>query len=286
MNYSLQSWIEKAEVQQLDFVELILRFNEEELGLDRKTIVDSMHASLDVMRSSVNVGLQGEVSRSGMVGGVAQKISQCSQRSIIGSSMRTAIMRAIAIGEANACMGKIVAAPTAGASGILPAVLFTLQDDFNINNEQLVAGLIVAGGIGLVIAARASIAGAIGGCQAECGSGAAMAAGAAVYLLGGSPKQIGYAVAISLKNMMGLVCDPVAGLVEVPCVKRNAGATAQALVAAELALMDIHSVIPVDEVIDAMKQVGDALPNSLKETSQGGIAVSPTALALHKKIFG
>ena len=286
MNYSLQNWIEQIQSEQLDFAEFVLRFNEQELGLERRAILNSMRASLDVMRQSVQVGLQGELSRSGMVGGVAKKISESTRPSLVGASVRTAITRAIAIGEANACMGKIVAAPTAGASGILPAVLFTVQDDFGLTDEQLISGLVVAGGIGLVIAARASIAGAIGGCQAECGSGAAMAAGAVVYLLGGTPAQIGYAVAITLKNMMGLVCDPVAGLVEVPCIKRNAGAAAQALVAAEMALLDIHSVIPVDEVIDAMKQVGDALPNTLKETSQGGIAVSPTALELHKKIFG
>lgn len=286
MNYSLQNWIEQIQKNQLDFAEFVLRFNEEELGLERQAILENMWASLEVMRHSIYVGMQGEISRSKMVGGVAQKISTSKQVSVVGSRMRSALMRAIAVGEANACMGKIVAAPTAGASGILPAVLFTLQEDFMLTDEQLVRGLVVAGGIGLVIAARASIAGAIGGCQAECGSGAAMAAGAAVYLLGGTAEQVGYAVAIALKNMMGLVCDPVAGLVEVPCVKRNAGATAQALVAAELALMDVHSVIPVDEVIDAMKQVGDDLPNSLKETSQGGIAITPTALELHKKIFG
>ena len=195
-------------------------------------------------------------------------------------------MRAIAVGEANASMGKIVAAPTAGASGIIPAVLFTLQEQLDLNDSQLIKGLIVAGGIGLVIASRASLAGAIGGCQAECGSGAAMAAGMAVYLAGGSNAQIANAVAITLKNMLGLVCDPVAGLVEVPCIKRNAGATAQALVSAELALLDIVSVIPVDEVIDAMKQVGDALPCSLRETAQGGLAITPTALKLNKQIFG
>lgn len=286
MNYSLQSWIDQLNVEKIDFVEFVLRFNEDELGLNRDTIFQNMQAALQVMRHSVEVGLQGEISRSGMVGGVAKKIHLSSQPSIIGSSMRSAVVRAIAVGEANACMGKIVAAPTAGASGILPAVLFTLQQDFNLTDKQLVDGLIVAGGIGMVIAARASIAGAIGGCQAECGSGAAMAAGMAVYLLGGTPNQVGHAVAITLKNMMGLVCDPVAGLVEVPCVKRNAGATMQALLSAELALLDVHSVIPVDEVIDAMKQVGDDLPNSLKETSQGGIAITPTALELHKKIFG
>lgn len=286
MIYSLQTWIEKIQDQQLDFADFVLSHNVQEQGLEKNVILENMSSSLQVMRNSISVGLQGNLSRSGMVGGIAKKISQNTFPSVIGKSMRIAIMRAIAVGEANACMGRIVAAPTAGASGVLPAVLFTIQDDFHLSDEQLISGLLVAGGIGMVIAARASIAGAIGGCQAECGSAAAMAAGATVYLLGGTAEQVGHAVAIALKNMMGLVCDPVAGLVEVPCVKRNAGAAAQALVAAELALLNVHSVIPVDEVIDAMKQVGDALPKALKETSQGGIAASPTATILHKKIFG
>ena len=284
--FSLSSWLNQAQVENLDFAVFILQYNARTLDTPTEKILQEMHTMLEVMRNSINSGLQGLKSPSGMVGGVAKQISQATNRSLIGIPLRTALMRAIAVGEANASMGKIVAAPTAGASGIIPAVLFTLQEQLQLTNEQLVNGLIVAGGIGLVIASRASLAGAIGGCQAECGSGAAMAAGMAVYLSGGSNDQIANAVAITLKNMLGLVCDPVAGLVEVPCIKRNAAATAQALVSAELALMDITSVIPVDEVIDAMKQVGDALPCSLKETAQGGLALTPTALKLNKQIFG
>jgi L-serine dehydratase len=183
-------------------------------------------------------------------------------------------------------MGRIVAAPTAGASGTLPAVLFSLAKARGFSQSELAKSLVVAGAIGMVIASRASLSGAAGGCQAECGSAGAMAAGAAVELYGGSPEQVGEAVALTLKNMLGLVCDPVAGLVEVPCVKRNAGAAAQAMVAAEMSLAGIRSVIPVDEVIDAMAAVGAAMPCSLKETAQGGLAATPTAQEWTRKLFG
>ena len=179
-------------------------------------------------------------------------------------------------------MGRIVAAPTAGAAGVLPGVLLALKKHCNLTEEQLARALVVAGQIGLVIAARASLAGAVGGCQAECGSAAAMAAGAAVDALGGTPAQAGTAVSIVFKNMLGLVCDPVAGLVEVPCIKRNGGAAVQALLAAEMALAGIGSFIPADEAIDAMKWVGDSMPCALRETAGGGLAQTPTALAWAK----
>lgn len=284
--FSLENWLNQAQENNLDFAEFILDYNAQSLDTSKDKILQEMTAMLEVMRNSIASGLQGLKSPSGMVGGAAKQIFESTAPSLIGLPLRHALMRAIAVGEANASMGKIVAAPTAGASGILPAVLFSLQEQLQLTDKQLINGLIVAGGIGLVIASRASLAGAIGGCQAECGSGAAMAAGMAVYLANGSNSQIANAVAITLKNILGLVCDPVAGLVEVPCIKRNAAATAQALVSAELALMDIQSVIPVDEVIDAMKQVGDALPCALRETAQGGLAVTPTALKLTKEIFG
>lgn len=284
--FSLENWLNQAQESNLDFAEFILAYNAQSLDTPKDKILQEMTAMIEVMRNSITSGLQGLKSPSSMVGGAAKQIFESTAPSLIGLPLRHALMRAIAVGEANASMGKIVAAPTAGASGILPAVLFSLQEQLQLSDKQLIDGLIVAGGIGLVIASRASLAGAIGGCQAECGSGAAMAAGMAVYLANGSNSQIANAVAITLKNILGLVCDPVAGLVEVPCIKRNAAATAQALVSAELALMGIQSVIPVDEVIDAMKQVGDALPCSLRETAQGGLAVTPTALKLTKEIFG
>ena len=177
--YSLQQWAIYAPQEQLDFAECVLRFNEQFLGVDRQIVLTEMHENAVVMQQSIEIGLSGIKSRSGLSGGDAQKISQSTVPSLVGSSMRRAIMRAIAVGEANAAMGKIVAAPTAGASGILPAMLLTLKEDFKLTDDELAQGLIVAGGIGLVIAKRACIAGALGGCQAECGSGAAMAAGMA-----------------------------------------------------------------------------------------------------------
>ena len=284
--YSLNGWIKYIEENNIDFAEYALDFNEKFLGSDRKETIKTMYDTLEVMQQSINTGLSGIKSPSGLSGGVSKSISESQVTSVMGIRMRQAAMRAIAVGEANASMGKIVAAPTAGASGVLPAVIFTLKEDFKLSDDQLAKGLIVAGGIGLIIAKRACIAGAIGGCQAECGSAAAMAAGMTVYLLNGTPTQMGTAVAIALKNLMGLVCDPVAGLVEAPCIKRNAGATIQAMLAAELALMNVSSTIPADEVIDAMKNVGDSLPTTLKETALGGLAMTPTAQDIHKRIFG
>jgi L-serine dehydratase len=200
---------------------------------------------------------------------------------VVGS----AVTYALAAAEANAAMGRIVAAPTAGASGILPGVLMSLKEHCGVSREKLVEGLVIAGVIGEVIASRASIAGATGGCQAECGSGAAMAAGAVVFIFGGNGKQIGDAVSIVFKNMLGLVCDPVAGLVEVPCIKRNAGSVVQCLLAAELALAGVGSFIPADEAIDAMDKVGRALPYGLRETAEGGLAVTPTAKTWTEEYF-
>jgi len=244
---------------------------------------------LTVMEESIAAGLKGPRSKGGLVGGNAQKLQTYTisrSQTMMGSFMAKAVAYALAVGEANAAMGRIVAAPTAGASGVLPAVLVALKEERGFSKAELAKGLVVAGAIGMVIASRASLAGAAGGCQAECGSAGAMAAGAMVSLLGGTPAQAGHAVAITFKNMLGLVCDPVAGLVEVPCVKRNAGAVAQAVIAAEMALAGIESVIPVDEVIDAMESVGQSMHCSLKETAQGGLAVTPTALAWTEKIFG
>ena len=194
-----------------------------------------------------------------------------SRPALLGPVAGSAVTYALAAAEANAAMGRIVAAPTAGASGILPGVLMSLKEHCGVSREKLVEGLVIAGVIGEVIASRASIAGATGGCQAECGSGAAMAAGAVVYIFGGNGKQIGD--------------DPVAGLVEVPCIKRNAGSVVQCLLAAELALAGVGSFIPADEAIDAMDKVGRALPYGLRETAEGGLAVTPTAKAWTEEYF-
>jgi L-serine dehydratase len=190
------------------------------------------------------------------------------------------------VAEVNAGMGKIVAAPTAGSCGVLPAVLLTVAEELNAGEEQLIEALFAASGVGLVIAHQASVSGAQGGCQAEIGSAACMAAVAAVELAGGDPESAAHAGAIALKTLLGLVCDPVAGLVEVPCVKRNVTGAVNALVAADMALAGIKSNIPLDEVIVTMGQIGNSMPCSLKETAQGGLAITPTALKVKERVLG
>lgn len=285
---SLQEWIGLAEQKNISFGDFCMDFQARELEIGQEELLGRMEAILEVMEQSVEIGLSGIQSMGGLVGGNGKLVEnyrrEHPRESIVGNVVSKAIMIALAVGEANASMGRIVAAPTAGASGTLPAVLFSLSEARGFSRSELAKALVVAGAIGMVIASRATLSGAVGGCQAECGSAGAMAAAAAVELYGGNPDQVGQAVAMTLKNMMGLVCDPVAGLVEVPCVKRNAGAVGTAMVAAEMALAGIKSVIPVDEVIDAMAAVGNAMSCSLKETAQGGIAVSPTGLAWAKKI--
>lgn len=286
---SLQEWIGLAQEKNISFGDFCIEFQANELEITKEELLQRMEDILTVMEESIEIGLSGIKSMGGLVGGNGKRMEEyCRQNegeSIVGSNVSKAIIIALAIGEANASMGRIVAAPTAGASGTLPAVLFSLAEARNISRSDLAKALVAAGAIGMVIASRATLSGAAGGCQAECGSAGAMAAGAAVELYGGSPRQVGQGVAMTLKNMLGLVCDPVAGLVEVPCVKRNAGAAAVAMTAAEMALAGIESAIPVDEVIDAMSAVGNAMSCTLKETAQGGLAVSPTGLEWAKKIF-
>lgn len=287
---SLQQWIGEAETNNKSFVEFCLDDQARRLGVTADDLLGRMLSMVVVMRDSAVTGLEGGRSKGGLVGGDALKLqayySEHPERSIVGPVMRKAITTALAVGEANASMGRIVAAPTAGASGVLPAVLFSLAELRSFEDSELAKGLLVAGAIGMVIASRATLSGAAGGCQAECGSAAAMGAGAAVALCGGTPSQVGHASAIALKNLLGLVCDPVAGLVEVPCVKRNTGAAAQALAAAEMALAGIESVIPVDEVFDAMAAIGGSMHCSLRETAQGGLAATATGLAWSHKLFG
>ena len=286
---SLNSWISEAEASGKSMQEFLIEYNAKELECSKEELLAKMEAMLVVIKESIDFGLTGVRSHSGLTGGAAKRLLEASEQkqfnNILGDKAKDAMVYAMAVAEANAAMGRIVAAPTAGASGVLPGVFFALKKHYNLSDQVLAEGLVVAGGIGLVIADRASLAGATGGCQAECGSAAAMAAGAAVAMLGGSPAQIGHAVSIVFKNVLGLVCDPVAGLVEVPCIKRNGACALQALAAAELALAGIESFIPADEAIDAMKSVGDSLPCALKETAGGGMATTPTALAWAKTYF-
>lgn len=286
---SLNGWIAEAEAKGQSMQEYLIDYNAKELECSKEELLAKMERMLVVIKESIDFGLTGVRSHSGLTGGDAKRLQEASEEkqfsNILGDKAKDAIVYAMAVAEANAAMGRIIAAPTAGASGVLPGVFFALKKHYGLSDQVLAEGLVVAGGIGLVIADRASLAGATGGCQAECGSAAAMAAGAAVAMLGGTPTQVGHAVAIVFKNILGLVCDPVAGLVEVPCIKRNGSCALQALAAAELALAGIGSFIPADETIDAMKSVGDSLPCALKETAGGGMATTPTALAWAKKYF-
>ena len=255
----------------------------------KEKLYKKMFKSFRIMQSSVEDCMEEDTrSVSGLTGGSAWKMKQQvdAGKNICGSLFGHAMTMALAVSETNACMGKIVAAPTAGSCGILPAVLLSVMEEKNIPEEDVVMSLFTASALGLVIANKASIAGAEGGCQAECGSASAMAAGALVEMCGGTPQMVADACAIAIKNILGLVCDPVAGLVEIPCIKRNAMGTANAFTAAELALAGITSAIPVDEVIWAMKKVGDSMAVTLKETGEGGLAATPTGKALRQQVFG
>ena len=224
-------------------------------------------------------------SSSELVGGEGGLVAEQGGR-LCGPFFSSVIATALKTGECNACMRRIVAAPTAGASGVLPAVLLPLQQRDGLSDEVMTQALYVAAGFGQVIASRASISGAEGGCQAEVGSASGMAAAALVHLMGGTPEQMAYACAMALSNTLGLVCDPVAGLVEVPCVKRNVMGAVNALSCAEMALCGVKNAIPCDEVIDAMRSVGDALPAALRETGMGGLAATPTGRRIAEQILG
>lgn len=257
-----------------------LRLEAVETGRTAEEIRIRMHDTLAAMRESVAVGRSGEArSRSGLTGGDAARLAAHSD-GLVGEPFAAALASALAVSEVNAAMGRIVAAPTGGASGVVPGVLLTVAERIGADDEQVVDALLAAGAIGGIIAARASLSGAAGGCQAEIGSAAAMAAGAAVELLGGTPGQSGHAASLALQGLLGLVCDPVGGLVEVPCVVRNATGAAVALAGMEMALAGVEFPIPFDEVVKAAAHVGRSLPPSLKETARGGLAATPTGTAL------
>ena len=256
-------------------------------GYSRERIIETMEKNLAVMKQSVAEGIAGVTSVTGLTGGDATRLNDYihSGNFLSGETILQAVRNAIAVYEVNAKMGLICATPTAGSAGVVSGVLLAVIDRLKLTHQQQLDFLFTAGAFGLVIANNASISGAEGGCQAEVGSASAMASAALVAASGGTPDQSAQAVAITIKNMMGLICDPVAGLVEVPCVKRNALGSSQAFISADMALAGIRSVIPPDEVIHAMYQVGRQMPQIFKETAEGGLAVTPTAQRLSKEIL-
>lgn len=268
-----------------EFWEVVLAADMEERQVSRESSLAKMLTTWQAMVDASDSYTGDRRSVSGLVGGDGLKMRQYAIRgkAMSGGYVSDVIAEALSMAESNACMRRIVAAPTAGACGVLPAVLLPCARHFSLSREQLVQALYVASGFGMVIAARASISGAEGGCQAEIGSAAAMAAPALVHLRGGTPSMMAHACAMAVKNLLGLVCDPVGGLVEVPCVKRNVIGAMDALSAAQMALAGIESRVPPDQVLDAMAEVGRSLPPSLRETGKGGLAATPFGMAYAPK---
>lgn len=284
---SMQEIFDKSEQGQKPFWRVILDTDMEEREVSEEGSLERMRFTWKAMLESVEKYQGDRRSVSGLVGGDGKRMREyaASHEMLSGSYIQEVIATALSVGESNACMCKIVAAPTAGACGVLPAVLVPLYQTGAFAEEEILKALYVASGIGAVIAFRACIAGAAGGCQAEIGSASAMAAGALASLKGGDNVQIGNAVAMALKNLMGLVCDPVAGLVEVPCVKRNVVGAVNAITCADMAMAGVESKIPVDQVIDCMGDVGRRMPVEFRETALGGLAVTPFGLSVKEKML-
>lgn len=280
--------VELATTKNMKIADVMIEQEIDVTGKSREEIIAQMERNLEVMEKAIERGLAGVSSHSGLTGGDAVLLQDYIKKGnfLTGKTVLDAVSKAVATNEVNAAMGIICATPTAGSAGVVPGTLFAVKEKLNPTKEEMVQFLFTAGAFGFVVANNASISGAAGGCQAEVGSASGMAAAAIVEMAGGTPQQSAEAMAITLKNMLGLVCDPVAGLVEVPCVKRNAMGAANAMVAADMALAGVTSRIPCDEVIDAMYRIGQTMPTALKETARGGLAATPTGRALEAKIFG
>ena len=278
-------WKKYCEKNSMLLHEAVLEYEVTQKNKTENEIWEGLENAYNVMRDAIQTGLEEDMeSRSGMVNGGAKKVYN-SPVSVLSGDFQKLISRALAAKEVNSCMGRVVAAPTAGATGILPGTMFTLQEIHKLNDRKILEALLLGAGIALIIEKRASLAGAVGGCQAETGSAAAMASGGIVFCLGGSNDQIFNAVAITIQCMLGLVCDPVAGLVEVPCIVRNASAAAIAYSSAQIAIADVDSVIPVDECIDAMGEIGQSMEDRYKETALGGLAATKTGKRISKKVL-
>ncbi|MCL1695504.1 MULTISPECIES: L-serine ammonia-lyase, iron-sulfur-dependent, subunit alpha [unclassified Lysinibacillus] len=285
--HNVRELVERAEQEGKFISEIMIEQEMLITGRTREEIIQQMDNNLTVMEEAVERGLKGVKSVTGLTGGDAVLLQNyiAQGNSLSGDLLLDAVSKAVATNEVNAAMGTICATPTAGSAGVVPGTLFAVKNKLNPTREQMIRYLFTSGAFGFVVANNASISGAAGGCQAEVGSAAGMAAAAIVEMAGGTPKQCAEAFAITLKNMLGLVCDPVAGLVEVPCVKRNAMGAANSLVAADMALAGVTSRIPCDEVIGAMYRIGQSMSPNLKETARGGLAATPTGRAISKAIF-
>ncbi|MBB6462080.1 L-serine ammonia-lyase, iron-sulfur-dependent, subunit alpha [Flammeovirga kamogawensis] len=278
-------WKEYCDKKKVPLFQPVLDYEIREKERTQEEIEEALNKAYFVMRDAVKTGLNEDMtSRSGMIENGGKKVKK-SPINVLSEEFKLLIARALAAKEVNSCMGRVVAAPTAGASGILPGVLVTLQEIHSIPDKKIHEALLISAGIALIMEKKSGIAGAVGGCQAETGTAAAMAAGAITYCLGGSIDVIFNAVAITTQCMLGLVCDPVAGLVEVPCVVRNASAAAIANSSSQIALANVSGVIPVDECVDAMGEVGQSMEDRYKETAMGGLAATPTGKAISKRVL-
>ncbi|MCH3951701.1 MAG: L-serine ammonia-lyase, iron-sulfur-dependent, subunit alpha [Acidaminococcus sp.] len=287
---SIAELVEAAEKEHKKISEIVLPDQAQNMGKTEQEVYDQMNHDIDVMLEAVEYGKRkDQKSTSGLTGGEGFRMETYSQKTkggLSGDTVSHAMMRALAVAGCNASMGRIVASPTAGSCGIMPGCLLTLMQEKGYDRKDVVMSMFTAAAFGIVIATNASIAGAQGGCQAECGSASGMTAAAMVELAGGTPQQCADACAIAIANQLGLVCDPVAGLVEIPCIKRNASGVVIAFSSADMALAGIKAYVPIDECIAAMNSVGNSMPTALRETAKGGLAVTPTGLALKEKVFG
>lgn len=284
---SIEALLDETAKSGLSLGQTVLRVEQRETGENNASLLEKTERTWQVMKTAASAGIATDMrSVSGLTGGDAARYYNHlrNHKNLLGTLEGKAVAYALATSGYNAAMGVIAAAPTAGSAGILPGVLIAAQEEFGFSDRDAVEALLTAGGVGGVIANRATISGAAGGCQAECGSAAAMAAAALVDVMGGTPRQCVNASALALKNTLGLACDPVAGLVEVPCVKRNGICAVLAITAADMALAGIESFIPMDEVIDAMLQIGNSMPSCIRETGDGGLAATPTGMAAKRRL--
>ena len=275
--------------QNISLSEFAIKEEMERSEISREEVIQKMKTVLDVMKESTNEGREKKIySVSGLIGRDAYKLNKYIKngKTLTGPVMNKAMARALSCSEVNASMGRIVACPTAGSCGILPAVIITAGEALGLDDEGMIMGLFASSAVGMIIADNATVAGAEGGCQAECGAAAAMGSAAVVEMMGGTPEMSLNAAAIVIKNILGLVCDPVAGLVEIPCAKRNFAGAVSALTTADVVMAGISSKIPFDDMVEAMYRVGKQLPASLRETAEGGTATTETGLKLKKEVYG